>query len=78
MKYDYTFLDDRVSFKRHLPTKVEVASLLNTDFDDEDVSIWIFQGNPQRYDVLNALSERWSGLFGQETGFYKWEIALGS
>ncbi len=21
--------------------------------------------------------ERWWGLFGQDTGFYKWEIALG-
>ena len=28
------------------------------DFDDkEDISIWIFQGNPRRYDILNALSD---------------------
>jgi transposase len=25
-----------------------------------------------------AIDERWSGFLGQETGFYKWEIALGS
>jgi len=25
--------------------------------NDDDISVWIFQGNPQRYDVLNALSD---------------------
>jgi hypothetical protein len=33
-------------------------------------------------EIINAESigvlERWSGFLGQETGFYKWEIALGS
>ncbi|MBK7868239.1 MAG: EVE domain-containing protein [Ignavibacteriales bacterium] len=25
---------------------------------DEETSVWIFQGNPERYDILNALSDK--------------------
>jgi hypothetical protein len=34
-----------------------------------------------RYELsahVPQLFQRWSGFLGQETGFYKWEIALGS
>jgi hypothetical protein len=30
------------------------------------------------YPFYSKLFERWSGSLGQETGLYKWEIALGS
>ena len=57
-KYDYTFIDDRASFTRPVPLKIEKPPGLTTcSDDDEDISIWVFQGNPQRYDVLNALSD---------------------
>lgn len=56
-KYDYTFIDDRTSFVKHTPPKIANTSSPTTHTDDEDISVWIFQGNPQRYDVLNALSD---------------------
>lgn len=54
-KYDYTFLDDR-------PTKEHYNSLNNIDIDqiselESEISVWIFQANPNRYDILNALSD---------------------
>ncbi len=57
IKYNYTFLDDRTSFKSDSSSKTGDTSSLNTPTDNEDISVWIFQGNPQRYDILNALSD---------------------
>ncbi|TKJ38448.1 hypothetical protein CEE37_13095 [candidate division LCP-89 bacterium B3_LCP] len=56
-KYDYTFLDDRSSFESDASSKTGDTSSLIDSTDDNDISAWIFQGNPQRYDILNALSD---------------------
>jgi len=50
-KYNYTFLDDveQQDYKATPITKLQI--------DDTLVNIWIFQANPNRYDILNALSD---------------------
>jgi hypothetical protein len=61
-KHDYKFIDDQSTFsrssiddvKRHKHYITEVAA--NPD-EGNDISVWIFQGNPNRYDILNALSD---------------------
>lgn len=62
-KYDYKFIDDQSIFVtpkvediKRIPQKSEEV----TDLSDEnaEVSVWIFQGNPNKYDILNALSDR--------------------
>jgi hypothetical protein len=56
-KYNYTFIDDRTTFAPTEPT-IQTISLPSSPIEnDDDISVWIFQGNPQRYDVLNALSD---------------------
>lgn len=61
-KYNYKFGDDQLIFSR---SRIENIKRYNkqmeiidspTDEDDE-VSVWIFQGNPDRYDILNALND---------------------
>jgi len=56
-KYDYTFIDDRPSFENHFTT-IQDSLRSETELDDSDISIWIFQANPQKYDILNALSDK--------------------
>lgn len=57
-KYDYSFLDDRIEIP-----KIENTRKIKNDYGNEEIlkteepSIWIFQGNPERYDILNALSD---------------------
>lgn len=61
-KHDYKFIDDQSTFstsiiedvKRYKPPISEVSA--NPD-EDKDISVWIFQGNPTRYDILNALND---------------------
>jgi hypothetical protein len=36
-----------------------------------------FYNNQHKY-YCGIDLQRWSGFLGQETGFYKWEFALGS
>lgn len=56
-KHNYTFIDDRSAFQliESRPLK-KIASII-PEQNGDDISVWIFQGNPQRYDVLNALSD---------------------
>jgi len=58
-KYDYTFIDDKPSFDNN-DKEINVSSVSNTagSLPEDEPSIWIFQGNPERYDILNALSDR--------------------
>ena len=56
-KYDYAFIDDRSSFVKHVPLKIGNISSTTNCSDDETITVWIFQGNPQKYDILNALSD---------------------
>jgi hypothetical protein len=57
-KYNYTFLDDRNSSSTL--DNEEIQSKIKNSEDDSieaNPSVWIFQGNPERYDILNALSD---------------------
>jgi len=58
-KYDYAFIDDKSSYDVSL-NELKVVLPLNEYeiYDNEDPTVWIFQGNPDRYDVLNALSDK--------------------
>lgn len=57
-KYDYTFIDDRSSFDKN-EKEIKVSSVADTEalLSEDEPSVWIFQGNPERYDILNALSD---------------------
>jgi len=57
-KYDYTFIDDRPSYSTDYPKKYNKIEPQIINVDNDDISVWIFQGNPNRYDVLNSLSDK--------------------
>lgn len=53
-KYSYEFLDQK---SNHLERVFEGLEQIS-----ENEKVWVFQGNPNRYDVLNALSDTQIGL----------------
>jgi hypothetical protein len=61
-KHDYKFIDDQSTFststiedvKRYIQSIPAVAM---NPVEDHDISVWVFQGNPSRYDILNALND---------------------
>jgi len=63
-KYDYKFIDDQSTFsnstiediRRFNQNSKEIIETVIPD-NDENISVWIFQGNPNRYDILNALND---------------------
>lgn len=58
-KYDYMFIDDRASFENTTKEiKISSGADENDSHKDDEPSVWIFQGNPERYDILNALSDK--------------------
>jgi hypothetical protein len=69
-KYNYKYLDSKES--RVLEKEIKPVSLPNTN------RVWIFQANPNRYDILNALADN---EIGQEKHWlvnqYKNEISAG-
>jgi predicted RNA-binding protein with PUA-like domain len=57
-KYNYKFIDDLK--QQDNKTQPVISQKINTqDFqiDDSLVNVWVFQANPTRYDVFNALSD---------------------
>ncbi len=60
-KYGYRFLDEQSAFiPAATPTATEsasVAGVLASDADDSEISVWIFQANPNLYDILNSLGD---------------------
>lgn len=57
-KYSYKFLDD--AKQQDNRTQPVISPTINTkDFqiDTSFANVWVFQGNPARYDVFNALSD---------------------
>jgi hypothetical protein len=56
-KSNYTFIDDRPNQNVVEPQTAKSFLLDTSESNDNDISVWIFQGNPQRYDILNALSD---------------------
>jgi hypothetical protein len=62
-KYEYKFIDDQSTFssstiediRRYGQEQTPVSPPVD---DEQDISVWVFQGNPNRYDILNALSDK--------------------
>lgn len=62
-KYNYKFLDDHSGFDHSTGKETKTVELRVFDnfelpADDENPSVWIFQANPNRYDILNALGDK--------------------
>jgi hypothetical protein len=53
-KYNYKYLDSKES--RVLEKEIKLSSLSDTN------RVWIFQANPNRYDILNALADDGIGI----------------
>lgn len=65
-KHGYTFLDDSSTYKSFDAVKqhtrrngANIPMKRNKEVVDsnEEVSVWLFQGNPKVYDILNALGD---------------------
>lgn len=64
-KHDYKFIDDQSTFatstiediRRYTQNTEALIENVIPDSDDE-ISVWVFQGNPNRYDILNALNDK--------------------
>lgn len=57
-RYNYEFIDNNK--QKTVNDRVALSPSINTeslDVNDTLSSVWIFQGNPNRYDVVNALSD---------------------
>lgn len=57
-KYNYKFLDDLKENANKLPFGIS-PKINSKDFqvDDTLVNVWMFQANPNRFDIFNALSD---------------------
>jgi len=67
-KYNYKFLDDL----KQQDNKMQpvISPKINTEdfqIDDSPVNVWVFQANPTRYDIFNALSD-------PEVQRYHWQV----
>jgi hypothetical protein len=63
-KYNYAFLDDNPTYtKTKLDEAVAKGASSKTykeeqlGLEDDSSGVWVFQANPARYDILNALSD---------------------
>jgi hypothetical protein len=57
-KYNYKFIDDQSNFKNLSTVDHPINDLTEETIENKsDTSVWIFQGNPNRYDILNALND---------------------
>ena len=57
-KYNYNFIDDQSSSRKLSIEGLSKSNLIEGILENNnDISVWIFQGNPNRYDVLNALND---------------------
>jgi len=67
-KYNYTFMDDvRQKDNKESPAENQKTNMRKLQIDDTLVNIWMFQANPSRYDVLNALTD-------PEIQRYHWQV----
>jgi len=59
-KYHYTFIDDKQNRLGESAERVsrKVSEKKETYVDDSEISVWIFQANPHKYDILNALDDQ--------------------
>lgn len=62
-KYEYKFIDDQSTFSSSTIEDIRRYGRDQTPGsppgdDDQGISVWVFQGNPHRYDILNALSDK--------------------
>lgn len=78
-KYEYTFIDDKASFENSAK-EIKVFSEIDENYSlkENEPSVWIFQGNPNRYDILNALSDKEIGnIIHWSVNQYKHKIKKG-
>ncbi len=57
-KYGYSFLDDNAETSSISPQALLAEPQSPYSAQSDEISVWIFQANPKRYDVLNALSDK--------------------
>jgi len=61
-KYEYKFIDDQSTFTSSTLEDIRRYNISSEETvvssNDDDISVWIFQGNPNRYDILNALNDK--------------------
>jgi EVE domain/Endonuclease NucS len=55
-KRNYTFIDDRSTFSAPEIQPYEISQEI-PEIESDEISVWVFQANPQRYDILNSLSD---------------------
>lgn len=55
LKYDYTFIDDQTSHKPSRTTGTTLPKIIENG--SKETTVWIFQGNPNIYDILNSLDD---------------------
>jgi hypothetical protein len=78
-KYSYKFLDD---LKQQANTRTLVSpKTTDLELDSSRANVWVFQANPTRYDILNALSDtevqRYTWMINQhKNNIKKGDIAL--
>jgi hypothetical protein len=77
-KYKYTFLDQLEQEDKQVPPIVTATtSKAASNSDDSLTNVWIFQADPKRYDILNALSDPEVQHFGWQVNQHKKDIKKG-
>jgi len=56
-RYGYRFPDDAPTPPVYPPVASQQQDGVPPDSGDGEVSVWLFQANPERYDILNALAD---------------------
>ena len=75
LRHGYRFLD---SFKPELIQKYkEIIAEMDSEAKESQRTVWIFQANPQRYDILNALADESIDEDVWEVNQHKNEICAG-
>jgi hypothetical protein len=77
-KYNYKFLDESVQLDIAICAGTN-QKVRETDYniDDSQANIWIFQANPDRYDILNILSDSKIQRYTWQVNQYKDKIKKG-
>jgi hypothetical protein len=59
-KYDYKFIDDNGNKKKEIHQEQQKPVLIKDDINLEksESNVWIFQGNPKRYKIIEDLSDK--------------------
>jgi len=75
-KYNYKFLDE-VNITEKITLRNINKTKLDTVIKSQGNNIWIFQGNPEKFDVVNALSDQNNPIDSWRVKQHKDEIKKG-